>query len=140
MLSAPSGRRDLGVATVAEQFTGFDRVEQVIDGVLGVGGDQHRGAIPTVWDLRCHQCLGQHRPISIRPLVEAELGRLGVVVERDRERPEDLVEFVEQGVDLRFDHLGNDDLLAVPCVGKLGFGKRLGQLRHAGRSSTPDTS
>ena len=121
--------RDGLVAAVAEQFAGFDRVEQVVDGVFGVGGDQHGGAVPSVRYLRCDQRIGEDGPIGGGPFVEAELGRLGAILERDRERPEDLVELVEERVDLGLDQLGDDDLVTLPCVGELGFGQRLGQLR-----------
>ena len=48
--------------------------------------------------------------------------------ERHRERAEELLEPGEQLVDLGLQLLGDDDLLAVPDVGEVGLGERLGQL------------
>ena len=53
----------------------------------------------------------------------------GVVVgEGDRERAEHLLEAVEQVVGVGLQLLGHDELVAVPDVGDVGLGERLGQL------------
>ena len=84
-----------------EQFARFDRVEQVVDGVLGVGGHEHRGVLPAVRDLGLDQRVAQRVPVGDRPLVEIERRERFVVGQHDRERAEFFVEPLEQGVDRR---------------------------------------
>ncbi len=123
------GRSGRLVGDVAEEFTRLDRIEQVVDRMLGIDGDDDRGAVPAMRDLGIDQRFGQHLAVGVRPLVEAELGRFGIVLQDDRKRTEQRLEPLEQCVDVVLDRLGNDQFVAVPVVRELGIGERLGQLR-----------
>ena len=104
---------------------------------LGVGGHDHRRAVPAVRHLGLDERLGQRLAVARRPLVEPVLDARVVLVEGDGERAEQLLEAGEQLVDVGLQLLGHDDLVALPHVGDVGLGERLGSARRAGRSSTP---
>ena len=96
---APAGASDAAAAEHERPL--LDGVEQVVDGRLGVGGHDHRRAVPAVRDLGLDQRLGQRLAVGVRPLVETELDAGIVVGEGHGERAEQLLEAGEQLVDLR---------------------------------------
>ena len=81
-----------------------------------------------MWDLGLDQRFGQRAAVRLRRLVEAELDARIVAAERHSERAELLLELGEQLVDLGFELLRDDDLVAFPHVCDVGLGERLGQL------------
>ncbi len=115
------GRRR-GVA--GDERPGLDAVEQLVDGLLGVGRDEHRRSLPSMGDRRLGERCRQRLPIVLRPLVESVLDGILLVAEEDRERTELVLEPGEQGIGARLELLGYDELLVGPHVGDVLVGER----------------
>jgi hypothetical protein len=124
----PVRRPVVGRVVVGSQVAALDRVEEVVDHLLGVGGDEDAGTVPPVRDLGVDERRAEQVEIAGRPLVEKELGGGLVVDEHDRERADLLLDLREQSVGRGLGGLGDDQLLAVPPVRDAGLDERLGQL------------
>ena len=123
----------LGAFIERGRIARFDRVEQLVDGLLGVMRHDECAARPPMWDLAFQQRLLQHVDVGGRPLRQVELGHTFtvfalVVEQRHGERTDLLLELVEQRIDIGLDLFGDDDLIALPRVRDASLGERLGQL------------
>ena len=121
------GRLDAVVR--GEQFARFDRVEQVVDVVFGVGGDDHGRALPAVRDLGLDQRVAERVPVGDRSTRRARTSVDGSSsASTIGNGPSSSSNRSNSASIVCFERFGDDDLVAVPDVREFGGGERLGQL------------